>query len=106
MQVKDGDWTLVDWDATSGRSVWSYFDGAQTHYRTDYPVENIVKDNQAFLADSQGQKFGDGKRVASIPLNIFYDQLGEAAADGDDKFLSKWLNDSDNRAFRTFEGRL
>ena len=73
MRVRDGDWELVDYDHATGRSVWTYFDGVMQHYRTDYPVESIVKDNTALLNDSTGQKFGEGKRVASIPLNLFFD---------------------------------
>lgn len=106
MKVMDGQWTLFDYDYTTGRSVWHYFDGVQDHYRTDYPVENIVQDNQAYRNDMAGQSWGDGRRVASIPMNIFHEQLAEAHTEGDDKYLSRWLNDGDNRAFRTFEGRV
>ena len=104
MAIKEGGWVLQSWDPASGRSVWRYDDGQAVHYRTDYPMDGILRDNTAHRNDSAGQRFGEGKRVASIPLNIFYDQLEEAHSQGDDKYLSKWLNDSDNRGFRTFEG--
>ncbi len=104
--IKDGDWELFDYDFQTGRSVWRLFDGAATHFRTDYPVENLVKQNADAMNESTGQRFGEGKRIASIPLNIFYDQLNEAQSEGDEKFVSRWLNDSDNRAFRTFGGRV
>lgn len=106
MPIKDGDWELVDHDFTTGRTVWRYFDGAATHFRTDYPVQSLIEDNAALFKDSSGKRFGNGQRVASIPLNIFYDQLHEAHRQGDDRYVSRWLNDSDNRAFRTFEGVL
>ena len=106
MQVKDGDWTLVDYDPVTGRTMWRYFDGAATHFRTDYPVQSLVDDNAALLNASQGRRFGEGQRVASIPLNLFYDKLHEAHMQGDENYISRWLNDGDNRAFRTFEGTI
>ena len=32
--------------------------------------------------------------------------MAEASRQGDDKFISKWLNSSDNLAWRTKEGRV
>jgi len=106
MQIKDGDWTLVDHDPATGRTVWRYFDGAATHFRTDYPVQSLVDENAALFNESGGKRFGEGQRVASIPLNVFYDQLHEAQVQGDENHISRWLNDGDNRAFRTFEGNV
>lgn len=106
MQIKDGDWTLVDHDLATGRTVWRYFDGAATHFRTDYPVQSLIDQNAELANESQGQRFGEGQRVASIPLNIFHEQLHEAQVQGDEEYISRWLNNSDNRAFRTFEGNL
>lgn len=104
MTIRDGDWELFDYDFRTGRSVWRFFDGAATHFRTDYPVDDILRDNRADFNESNGARFGDGRRVASIPLNIFYEQLHEAHCQDDEAFVSRWLNDPDNRAFRTFEG--
>jgi len=42
-------------------------------------------------------------RVASIPLNVYYDLKRRGIAD-DPKAMKKWLNDPDNRVFRTREG--
>jgi hypothetical protein len=69
-------------------------------------VQSLVDDNAALLNASQGRRFGEGQRVASIPLNLFYDQLHEAQMQGDENYISRWLNDGDNRAFRTFEGTI
>lgn len=101
MTIRDGDWTLFDYDMQTGRSVWHFFDGERTHVRTDYPVENLIKDNLAVRNEIE-QK-GDYRKVASIPLNIFHEQLAPAIEQDDNKHLSRWLNDSDNRAFRTSE---
>lgn len=104
--VKDGDWELVDHNQASGRMVWRMVKDGQIHFRTDYPVDAVIDENEKAFNASLHQRFGDGQRIASIPLNIFYEQLHEAQMQGDDKYLSRWLNDPDNRAFRTFRGRV
>lgn len=104
--IKDGDFTLVDWDPASGRTVWHYFDGEKTVVRTDYPVTATVAENQLCRNEAGNAWKGDWHRVASVPLNIYYDQLHAAEQQGDEKYVSRWLNDSDNRAWRTKEGRL
>lgn len=107
MQIKDGDWILFDYDVQTGRQVWrlDHGDGTQT-FRTDYPVQATVDTNtaQRNLARSDWQ--GDYHQIASIPLNIYYDQLAQASREGDDKFVNRWLNDGDNAAWRTKAGRV
>lgn len=105
--IFDGDWALLDHDAATGRTVWvrDNGDGTMTA-RTDYPHDALLSENAAFRnALDPGWK-GDWHRVASIPLNIFHDQLGEAARQNDDKYISKWLNDADHFGFRTKEGKV
>jgi len=107
MQIRDGDWVLFSHDPKLGRTVWALEnpDGSTT-YRTDYMVQHTVDINQAQRnIAAQGWK-GDYHHVASIPLNVYYDQLAEAAKQKDDKYLSKWLNDGDNRAWRTKDGMI
>lgn len=106
MTIKDGDWTLMEWDAVTGRSVWVMFDGEKTVVRTDYPVAQTIAENGALRNLASPGWAGDWHRVASVPLNIFHEQLAEAERQGDDKYVSRWLNDSDNRAWRTKEGRV
>lgn len=109
MTIRDENgFELVDFDHASGRSVWMYFDGEKTVYRTDYPVSNLIDVNaeQRSIARSDWQ--GDYHQIASIPLNILFDEktgLGKAQQEGD-AYFSKWLNDSDNRAWRCKEGRV
>jgi len=43
--------------------------------------------------------------VASIPLNLYYDLKRQGIVDDPARF-KKWLNDSDNRFFRTRGGRV
>lgn len=105
MTIRDGDYTLVDYDYASGRSVWSLFDGEKTVYRIDYPVAQTLEQNAIARSSTPSGWKGDWHRVASIPLNMVHDSgLSEAISGKDDKFVSKLLNDSDYRGFRTKEG--
>jgi hypothetical protein len=107
MAIRDENgFELFDHDKHTGRTVWRYFDGESWIYRTDYPVAKTLEANAEARAAHQGAKWGGGRRIASIPLNVYFEQLAEAQAQKDDKYLSKWLNDGDNAAFRTFEGRV
>lgn len=106
-RIRDGDWALFDHDFQTGRTVWMRQNGdGSTTYRTDYPVDRIVKENRDFRNALDSGWKGDWHRVASIPLNVFHDQLAEASRQDDQKYLSKWLNDADNAAWRTKAGRI
>ncbi len=106
MRITDGNWELLSHDEALGRTVWRMYDGEKVHYRTDYRVEKIIEDNKRHLLDSAGKPWGDWQRVASVPLNTFYDQLAPAVEQDDQKHISKFLNNSDFAKFRTKEGRV
>jgi hypothetical protein len=109
MTIKDGDWELFEYDYQTGRSVWVMFDGAMTHFRTDYPVTATIAENEAVRNAASRAWKGDYHRVASVPLNVLHDEnigLLKAHEQGDDAYVSRWLNSSDNRAWRTKDGRL
>ena len=107
MIVRDGDWRLFDYDVKSGRQVWIITnpDGSVTT-RTDYPVEPTIDINTAQRNLAQPGWKGDYHHVASVPLNIFHDELAEASRQQDDRYISNWLNDGANSAWRTKEGRV
>lgn len=106
MIVRDGDWRLFDYDVKTGRQVWVTEHDGKTTFRTDYPVQPTIDENTAMRNMANPGWAGDYHRVASIPLNVFHDQLAEASRQNDDAYISRWLNDSDNRAWRTKEGRV
>ena len=106
MIIRDGDFRLFDWDPETGRTVWYKFDGEKEVFRVDQPVDDIIRVNNEAFNDSNGQRWGDGRRVASVPTTLWHKDLEEAHNQGDDKYVSRWLNDSDHRAFRTFEGQI
>lgn len=105
MMIRDGDWTLVQSDLKLGRYIWATRDErGREVYRVDYHVDQTVNDNKAFRNMlSPGWK-GDWHRVASLPPAIAYGDFAEAMKQDDQKWVSKFLNDGDNAAWRTKEG--
>ena len=65
--------------------------------------------NKESLNDSYGKRFRDdaiGTKMASIPLNIFYRDFAKPLKDGDTDFVKWWLNNEQNRPYRTFRGNV
>ena len=108
MKIQHDGWTLYEWDPKIGRQVWyrENPDGSVT-WRSDYEVEPTIDINAAQRNMAAPGWAGDYHHVASIPLNILYDSgMAQAHTEGDNAFVSRWLNDSDNRAWRTKDGVL
>lgn len=105
--IRDGDWQLHDFDPVTGRTVWALFDGTKTVFRVDTPVQATLDENMEARNSASSGWQGDYHRVASVPMQLLYDDnlgLNKAIQQGDDKYISRWLNDSDNRAWRTKDG--
>lgn len=108
-EIRDGDWTLFDYDPITERSVWSKFDGEKVIFRIDTPVHKAIEHNARVRNDTPTGWKGDYHRIASVPMQLLYDEnlgLNKAIQNGDDKYLSRWLNDADNASWRTKEGRV
>ena len=109
MKIKDGDWILDKVDHHTGRSRWfKYEPNGSVTFRTDTPIDQTLKENAFLRNETAGNAMGDYVKIASIPMaHLFNDgrALLDAHQGEDNKYVSRWLNDSDNRAFRTFEGR-
>jgi hypothetical protein len=103
-----GDWRLFDENPALGIKRYRLDLGnGQAVMRTEYHhTEELLKANHEQLMDSQGSRWGDGQIVARIPLNVLYNELGDAVREGDEAYVNKWLNNSDHRKFRTREGKL
>jgi hypothetical protein len=101
MIIRDGSWSLFDYDFQTGRQVWHMRnpDGSET-YRTDYRVDDVLDANQAARSEAAGKRHGDWSRIASIPLGAYYgDGLNRAQAQMDAKYFDKYL--SEYSKFRT-----
>jgi hypothetical protein len=109
MRFRDGDWWLVSHDFAMKRTVWAREnDDGTTTYRTDYEVDPTIEANKATKNMASSGWAGDYHLIASIPAPFVYGEgyIATALREGDDTAVSRWLNDSDNSAFRTKEGRV
>lgn len=74
--------------------------------KSETPVDDLLADNKTEFNNSLGKRWGDGKVVARVPLNMFFDKLAEPMKQRDRKFIKRFLNDSSHAALRTFKGNI
>lgn len=79
-------------------------DGDTIVAQTRQDIEPILEENQALRNSRSGFK-GDMHHVASIPL-VVYEKLWKEGIAQDEDRLRDWLNNSDNKMFRTHPGQL
>lgn len=81
-----------------------------TVWRTQVVAEDVLLEaNRQSFNDSEGKRWGDGRMVARIPLNVLFDPTRDIAAklrEGDRDHLEHWLDSEDARPFRTFKGKI
>ena len=93
-----------------GKKTWMQFDGDDMNVVTEQYVDPIVEANKRMANDWRyGNLMGNTQRhqqkVADIPSALYYDlvkKLGEPKHNL--KAWKKWLNDPENRHFRTSGG--
>jgi hypothetical protein len=103
----DGDWYLFHHDEKLGRTTWLRdLPGGGTEARVDYRVDPSIEVNKAQRNLAQSGWKGDYHHIASVSPGVYWDQVHKAVEQDDQAYLSKWLNNSDNRAWRTKDGRV
>ena len=93
--IHGGDWEVFEVTPEYRRSrLW--LDDTRYIQRTEYLAEDtLIESNRQSFDESQGKRFGDGKIVARIPLNILYGSKSEVAKklkEGDSDHLRWFLN--------------
>tara|TARA_Y100000361_G_scaffold10692_1_gene8590 strand:+ start:132 stop:458 length:327 start_codon:yes stop_codon:yes gene_type:complete len=69
-------------------------------------VTDIIEANKRSANDTDRHTpHGEWSKVASIPLTIYYDLKRQGITE-DQTRMKKWLNDPDNKYFRTRAGRV
>lgn len=111
MAGKGGDWKVFAADPDIARYVLTSDFGDAVAFVTVHLLNKEVFDmNVAEEAESSGRRFGDGKVVARIPLNMLdldeLNNVSRALDEGDRQPLRKMLNDPDYKKFRCFRGRI
>jgi metal-dependent HD superfamily phosphatase/phosphodiesterase len=91
-------------DATGITKYWHVTGNGEYVVETQQNVSAIVEANKRQYNDTPN-KHGDLNKVATIPLSVYYELKRKGIAD-DPKALKKWINDRDNRVFRTRAGTL
>ncbi len=64
-----------------------------------------IEANKQLYNEARTDWKADMHLVASIPMSIYYDLKAKGIAD-DDAAMKRWLNDPDNRVFRTRAGAI
>lgn len=101
-------------DPTTGiRRYYHDDNSSQFQVETEQDVNPIVDSNAAQRnPTSRNTRWGEGiQKVATIPLAVMEDMIArgiltKGGAVQDRAALRRWLNDPDNRAFRTREGKV
>ena len=100
---------FFDHDPDIGRTVWLVFNekGELRGAHVEQDIDRIVEANAEAEKATHGQRFGDWNRAASVPLT-FLEKTGldQAIDGGDNRYVSKILNNSDYSKFRTSRGRV
>ena len=102
----------LSFDPMSGISTdFTYEAGeslADDHFviSTSQDVTKIIEANKRSEKEvTSRNKWGEFSKVASIPLSIYYDLKKQGIID-DKKRFKRWLNDRDNKLFRTRGGTI
>lgn len=96
----------MDHDPTTGISHVFYYDDMtdEATIVAEQDVSSVVELNKKSYNETHG-KFGEFSKVASLPL-VVYNDLQQKGILNDPKALKRWLNDPDNRFFRTRPGTI
>lgn len=106
-----GEWEVFEVTPDYRRArIWLDPERTQCIVRTEHLAsDDLIAANQQSLHESQGKRFGDGRVVASIPMNVLYDPKNQIAAklkEGDKDHLKWFLNSEQARPWRSFRGRV
>ena len=100
---------ILDYDPITKTTQWFHYDESTNQYglETEQDVTHIVQANkrQFNQVDERANWKGDQHHVASIPMSVYH-QLAKISNNfKDQKVIKKWLNDPDNKVFRTRPGK-
>lgn len=102
-----GKWLPWSFDPVTNKKVsFMETEEGQIHWHTETVVEELVEQNRAAFNDSKNKRWGNGRVVASIDMPTYYNKIVPAKQAGDDAWIKRFLNDIDNRAYRTFKGTI
>lgn len=77
------------------------FEGDQVVQKFTYDAEPFLEQAKAERNATAGDRWGDGRKVGTIPMAVYAQVLQIQGAEERQKFLVKWLKE--NPAFVTFD---
>lgn len=94
----------LETDSLTGETQYFVWDEDNDTFHIEYEFEcsDLLEFNK-HLRNNAGTKWGEMAHVASIPLNLYYDLKQKGIIDDQAKFKA-WLNDPEQRYFRTRNG--
>lgn len=98
---------LISTNPEMGTTSWFYYDDAEDKFTVEevQDAAPIIEMNKTMTNLASDNWRGDWHLVASIPLTVLEILRKQGILD-DPKRMKKWLNDPDNRYFRTRGGRV
>jgi len=97
---------IIDVDPITGiRHVFNYDNATDIATITaEQDVNTVLEANKQAYNDAS-DRHGEWSKVASIPMVIYMDLKAKGIVD-DQAAMKRWLNDPDNRFFRTRPGQV
>lgn len=97
---------LLDTDPITGiRHVFHYDEVTdEATITAEQDVSNVIELNKQEYNDAP-DRFGEWSKVATLPMVVYYDLKKKGILD-DQVALKRWLNDPENRFFRTRPGTI
>ena len=99
---------LFSTDADQGITRIFHYDEEtdQATIQTQQDVTAIIEENkQEYAQVDERARWGEWSKVASIPMSIYFQLKAEGKLD-DQAYMKKFLNDPDNKYFRTRSGQV
>lgn len=99
---------ILDVDPVLGETEIFHYDDTDGSFTIETVTDftGLAEYNQAqYNSKEKHSRYGDMDRVASAPM-VVYHELKQKGILDDKKALRRWLNDPDNRVFRTRPGRI
>lgn len=93
-----------NWNDTTQRHTQIYWEDGLPIIRYTQNFKAIVERNKREASNFTGTNRDDITKVASIPV-VVWQRLMQTGVAYDQKALNAWLNERDNRVFRTDDAR-
>jgi hypothetical protein len=103
--IRDDQWVFRGFSPDGTSKLWTYTDPVldiTIEKKEPVAADEFVRMNQEKLKDNEGKRWGDGKVISRIPLNVFFKEF---KGRHDDPEFNDWFhNRPENQVWRVFKG--